>query len=275
MNDGAEMRGKDLLSTLLRMQDQHGHELDLILDHIAALVLVGHETTSTALNFTLYNLAHNKPVQDRLREELTSFSNAQPTYDDFLNRLPILDAVTKEAMRFHPAVSHTERVAMHDDVLPLRNPVRDPATGDTVNRVVIKKGQTIHVSQMAVNRSKTIWGPDADQFKPERWLTTLADCSDGEKEGVVNVRPPPPNATQGWSGTFTFIEGPRICIGLRLALFEYKLILSDLIKNFEFLPVPGEDGIIETMFSSSTQPYRKGKREAGVTIPLRVRSLQV
>lgn len=69
---------------------------------------------------------------------------------------------------------------------------------------------------MAINRSKAIWGPDGDQFKPERWLTTLPDTGNGDKEGIVSPLPPPTSATQGWSGTFTFIEGPRICIGLRL-----------------------------------------------------------
>lgn len=76
-----------------------------------------------------------------------AFPNAQPTYDDFLNRLPILDAVTKEAMRIHPAVSNTERIAMRDDILPLRTPVRDPRTGELVNSVVIKKGQVSALSR--------------------------------------------------------------------------------------------------------------------------------
>ncbi|KAG9009824.1 hypothetical protein FRB94_013563 [Tulasnella sp. JGI-2019a] len=270
--NGAEMKGKDLLSTLLRMQDLHGDELDQILDHIAMFTLVGHETSAAALNFTLYNLAHNKPAQDRLRQELRAFPSAEPSYDDYLNRLPILDAVTKEAMRIHPAVMHTERVAMKDDVLPLRYPIRDPKTGEGIRSLVIKKGQTIHVSHMAINRSKAIWGEDASEFKPERWMSTLPDNDNG-KPGVVHAIPPPPGSTQGWNGTFTFVEGPRICIGLRLALFEYKVILADLIKNFEFLPVEGPDGLIETVFSSTGQPYVIGKKTEGVKIPLRVRCI--
>ncbi|KAG9003357.1 hypothetical protein FRB94_003180 [Tulasnella sp. JGI-2019a] len=140
MND-AEMKEKDLLSRLLRMQDIHGYQLDEILDHIAMFTLVGHETSAAALNFTLYNLAHNKPAQDRLRQELLSFPLAEPTYDDYIHRLPVLEAVTKEAMRVHPAVMQTERVAMKGDVLPLRNPIRDPTTGEELRSVIIKKGQ--------------------------------------------------------------------------------------------------------------------------------------
>ncbi|KAG9003359.1 hypothetical protein FRB94_003182 [Tulasnella sp. JGI-2019a] len=264
-----ETKENDLLSTLLRIQDAHGEDLDLILDHIATFILVGHETSAATLNFALYNLAHNKPAQDRLRQELLSFPSSEPTYEDFLSKLPVLDAVAKEVMRVHPATMHTERVAEKDDVLPLRNPVRDPRTGKEVRNVTIKKGQTIHVSHMAINRSKAIWGEDASEFKPERWLSTVSDGDDGEC--TVQALPPPAGSTQGWNGMFTFFEGAHMCIGFRLALFECKVILSDLIKNFEFLPVEGPDGLIETVFSSTTQAYVIGKKAEGVKMPLRVR----
>ncbi|KAG8862244.1 hypothetical protein FRB96_001823 [Tulasnella sp. 330] len=268
MNDGSDMKGKDLLSTLLRMQDVRGNELDEILDQIAMFTLVGHETSAASLNFTLYNLAHNKPAQDRLRQELLAFPSGEPTYDDYLNRLPMLEAVAKESLRIFPPVMHTERVAMKDDVLPLRNSIRDPKTGKEMHNISIKKGQTIHVSHMAINRDKSVWGEDASEFKPERWMSTIPNTNNCE-QGATHALPPPTGSTQGWNGTFTFLEGPRICIGLRLALFEYKVILADLIKNFEFLPVEGPDGLIETVFSSTGQPYVIGKKSEGVKIPLR------
>ncbi|KAG9035967.1 hypothetical protein FRB95_010175 [Tulasnella sp. JGI-2019a] len=241
-------------------------------DLLAFSSLGGHETTSSTLNFTLYNLAHNKPAQDRLRQELLSFPSVEPTYDDYLDKLPVLDAVTKESMRFHPVAMHTERVAMKDDVIPLRTPVRNPKTGEEVKSVMIKKGQTIYVSLMAINRSKAIWGEDASEFKPERWMCALPASDKGEPD-AMQALPPPVNATQGWNGMFTFVEGRRTCIGLRLAVFEHKVILADLIKNFEFLPVDGPDGLIETVFSSTTQPYVIGKKAEGIKIPLRVRCI--
>jgi len=57
------------------------------------------------------------------------------------------------------------------------------------------------------------------------------------------------------------------------ALFEYKVILAALIKAFEFLPVEGPTGNIETRFTGTTQPYVVGREEEGVTIPLRVRCI--
>jgi len=60
----------------------------------------------------------------------------------------------------------------------------------------------ISVSSMAINHSKAAWGPDADEFRPERWMSTNKVAASG--------------LTQGWSGMFTFLEGPRICIGYRM-----------------------------------------------------------
>ncbi len=94
-------KGKDLLSTLLRMQNVQGQELDQLLDHICTFVMVGHETTSATLNFTLMELARNKEMQDRLRKELTEFQGSgpggEPTYEELQTKLPYLDAVCKEA----------------------------------------------------------------------------------------------------------------------------------------------------------------------------------
>ena len=59
------------------------------------------------------------------------------------------------------------------------------------------------VPTIAINRNHTVWGPDAEEFKPERWL-------EGAKQPGSNT------LTQGWNGIFTFIEGPRLCIGYRL-----------------------------------------------------------
>jgi len=259
-DDPAVKGGKDLLSTMMRLGEAEDQDLDQLLDHIATFVLVGHETTSSAINFTLMELARNKDIQDRLRQELLDFHgsgpNGQPSYEDYQSKLPFLDAVSKEAMRIWPPVSHTERVAQKDDILPLRFPITS-ASGEEMTSIRIKKGQVINVSSIGINRNASVWGPDAEVFRPERWLNP-------------EQLPAPTSLTQGWSGLFTFIEGPRICIGMRLALFEYKVILSTLLKHFEFLDAGAK---VVTQFSSTTQPYLEGQPEAGVQIPMLVREL--
>ncbi|KAG9035945.1 hypothetical protein FRB95_010153 [Tulasnella sp. JGI-2019a] len=277
--EGGELRGKDLLSRLMRLQDTETQDVDIILDHISTFCIAGFETTAASLNFALYNLAHNIPMQDRLRRELRDFVSSgetgEPTYDELINKLPILDAVVKETMRLHGSISHTERVALEDDVLPLRFPVKHPRTGEETRSIPIKKGQVIYISHLAVNRVHSVWGPDSAEFKPERWLAATPgfDVSSLDMKGVSPL-PPASSLSGGWNGLDMFLEGPRVCIGMRLALFEMKVMLSTLIKAFEFLPVVGPDGKIETVFSCTLQPFVAGRMDEGVKIPLRVREAQ-
>jgi cytochrome P450 len=78
-----------------------------------------------------------------------------------------------------------------------------------VNSLVIAKGTTIQVSITAINRSEVFWGPDAKEFKPERWL--IEGGLDGAKE------------IQGHRHLLTFSDGPRTCLGKGFALAEFKV----------------------------------------------------
>lgn len=59
--------------------------------------MAGHETTSQTLSYTLWELARNPDKQSRLREELIDYGGRDPSYDDFMNKLPYLDAVCRES----------------------------------------------------------------------------------------------------------------------------------------------------------------------------------
>ncbi|KAG9003800.1 hypothetical protein FRB93_010816 [Tulasnella sp. JGI-2019a] len=74
----------------------------------------------------LYDLAklENKPIQDRLRAELSAISSAEPSMEE-LNTLPYLDAVIRENLRFNAVASSVMREADRDDVIPLSIPIVD------------------------------------------------------------------------------------------------------------------------------------------------------
>jgi cytochrome P450 len=74
------------------------------------------------------------------------------------------------------------------------------------------------ISMIALHRSSEIWGPTADEFDPKRWLNP-------KEEFKSNFMP--------------FLTGARSCIGNKVALNEFKVILSLLIRNFVFQPVEG------------------------------------
>ncbi|KAG9109692.1 hypothetical protein FRC07_008273 [Ceratobasidium sp. 392] len=252
----SETKQKNLLSTLvgLAAKGELDASSDELLDHASrlcfTLILVGHETTSGSLTWALYELAKKPEYQIRLREEIMSLGR-EPTYDDLMSGMPFLDAVMKEMHR--PGSSHTERVALKDDVLRLRKPVYNDR-GHKVTEIPIKAGQLIQIPSISLSHLKSVWGPDAEVFDPERWLDP--------------ARIPSPSETcAGWNGLFIFSEGARSCIGYRLAILEFKVILATYIRHFVFHDT---GATVKQKFSTTLQPYVVGEEDKGGQLPLRV-----
>ena len=192
----------------------------------------------------------------------------EPTYDDFADpdRLPYLDAVCKEIMRMFPPSARNEKVAEEDDVIPLRHPIRG-ADGSWIKAIPVRKGQVIHIPSIGVNRDEDVFG-DAGVFRPTRWLVGRGGaveakyCTPGER-GL----PPADQMAGGWSGLFTFSAGPRICVGMRLALFEYKGIITTLVRSFRF----HDTGVtITTRQGATLAPRVKGREHEGINLPVKL-----
>ena len=220
-----------------------------------------------ALGFTIWTLAQNSDIQTKLREEVRTFAG-EPTYDDLMdpNRLPYLDAVCKEVMRMFPPLARAEKVAEQDDVIPLRHPICG-ADGSWVKSIPVKKGQVIHIPLISINRDEVVFG-DADVFRPTRWLVGRGDAAEAKyctlgEHGI----PPADQMCGGWSGLLTFLEGPRICVGMKLALFEYKAILTTLIRTLQF----HDTGIAISMLNSTMLfPRVKGREHEGINLPVKL-----
>jgi cytochrome P450 len=90
----------------------------------------------------------------------------------------------------------------------------------------------------------SLWGPDAREFRPSRWLdlskshtSTTKDPNDMKNTTSFNSDS---NAGPGvWPNIMTFIDGPRRCVGYKLALMECKILLFTLVRSFTFEPVEG------------------------------------
>lgn len=143
---------------------------------IRTLLLAGHETTSTALSWGLLELAKHPEIQTRLRKEIheieasikargrVSFIAAD------LDNMPYTQACLKEILRFHPPAYHTHRAAGKDMVIPLSKSITTKS-GKEIKEVAVPKGTRIIMSVAAYNRDKAIWGEDAHEFNPDRWLS--------------------------------------------------------------------------------------------------------
>ncbi|KAJ7088775.1 cytochrome P450 [Mycena belliarum] len=251
----------DLLSVLLRAnmspdipESQRMTDAEAIAQ-IPGFFVAGHETTSSATSWALHALSLNKAVQVKLREELMSLSTDNPTMDE-LNSLPYLEMVVRETMRVHAPVVFINRMAMEDDVLPLAKPYIDK-NGHAHESLPIPKGLVMHVPIQTIHTDPEIWGPDAAEFRPERW------------EKVPNAA----NAIPGvWANLLTFFGGPHNCIGFRFSLVEMKTLLFTLLRALEFEPAVPKGGIAGSS-SLLQRPVVVGEPENGSQLPLIVKPL--
>ncbi|KAG2035768.1 cytochrome P450 [Suillus americanus] len=253
MNMSGRDEEKSIIGLLIKSEDQDA-ELHMSKEEMKVLLLAGYETTSISLTWALIELSRHPGVQTSLRDELLAFG-ADPTYDQLKANLPYLDAVVHEILRLHPPVGELTRIAAADDVIPLSEPVRT-VSGEMMDSVSIAKGTLITISVAAINRSSAIWGPDAKEFKPDRWLTE--DGISGKAKEV-----------QGHRHLLTFIDGPKTCLGKDFAITEFKTVLSVLVKNFVFEMRDGPDTPVEVARGILPRPRVVG--EDGIGVPLRVR----
>ena len=149
-------------------------------------MFAGSDTSSLNLTWTLWLLAKNPEVQDRLREELStihcpeSFEELSMDEIDSLygnvSELPYLDKVIKEALRLVPPIHSSLRVAVQDDVIPTSQPYKIQKPGGAVtvtSPISVAKGTIIHIPIEAFNLDKSVWGPDSWEFKYDRQFLFL------------------------------------------------------------------------------------------------------
>jgi cytochrome P450 len=186
---------------------------------IPTFLMAGHETSSTLMCWLLLELASNPSTQASLRAEchahpLPTLSQGSEPLNvaelNALDKLPLLDAVIRETMRVHSPAPCVHRAAVKNDVIPLARPFVD-RDGFLRESIAINKGDAVYISISTVDRLVELWGPDAKEWKPERWL------SEQGRNGV-------PDAVKGvpgvWSNMLSFLGGERACIGFRFSLYE-------------------------------------------------------
>ncbi|KAK0245118.1 cytochrome P450 [Armillaria nabsnona] len=229
----------DIISVLGRARLAGKLQDDEIEAQLMTFVIAGHETTSTSLCWLLYELAVHSEHQSIIRTELKQSND----YDS----MPFLNAAIKEALRLYPVAHSLIRTAPHDDVLPLSG-------GKTL---AITKGQTLACSVYLYNRLPSLWGDDAEEWNPARFLDKALPVSLGV-----------------YANLMSFSAGSRSCIGWRFAIMEMQTILANLILHFEFSLPEGGVEILRFPSSPSVVPVVKGKAHLGSQLPLRVKVLQ-
>jgi cytochrome P450 len=197
--------GDDLLSMLLRAQDEDGSRMtDVQLrDEAMTLFLAGHETTALTLSWTWYLLAQHPAVEAKLAEEWhAALAGRLPTPDD-LPRLGYTEQVIQEAMRVYP---------------PVYLIGREPLTDVELGGYGVRRGTTVFFSQWVSHRDPNYFD-DPETFRPERW-------SDGLAKRLPKY------------AYYPFGGGPRVCIGNGFAMMEAVLLLTTLGRRWRFTAEP-------------------------------------
>ncbi|KAJ3514909.1 hypothetical protein NLJ89_g2097 [Agrocybe chaxingu] len=171
--------GNDVISILMRAnmfapEEEKLSEKELH-GQVTSLTFAATDTTSGALTRTLHLLAMHKDAQEKVRKEIQDARKDCGGEDipyDTLVHLPYLDAVCRETLRLYPPLAVINRTTRADVILPLGNPVKG-IDGIDIHQLEIPNGTDVFISIIASNRNPEYWGPDALEWKPERWLGTL------------------------------------------------------------------------------------------------------
>ena len=224
IKEGKSEQQKDIIAIIMRSGDFSD---DYLVNQLLTFLAAGHDTTASALTWTIYLLATNPQIQDRLRGECHAHLDGKPVSDIDASHfdaetMPYLTAVCNETLRLYATVPVTGREA----VKPTQ-----------IGEQLIPQGTTAMMSPWAINRDKTLWGPDADEYKPDRWL----DGPDAAYGGASTKSP---------LALLTFLHGPRSCIGQGFARLEMKCLLAVLVMRFQFdLANPEEEVQVGGLFT--------------------------
>ncbi|KAL3861960.1 hypothetical protein ACJMK2_007967 [Sinanodonta woodiana] len=198
----------DFLDILLTAKDESGVGLtqEEIRNEVDTFLFEGHDTTASAISWTLCSLAEHPEIQCKVYEEINSVLHDSESDDlqwEDLPKLEYLTMVIKEGMRFHGPVFAVQRQFTKDFELD----------GHT-----FPAGTIVTVQILNLHHNKDVWD-NPEEFIPERFSKENSAKMDSYQY-------------------VPFSAGPRNCIGQHFAMHEMKVVISKLIHRYKFEPEP-------------------------------------
>nr|QWK52409.1 cytochrome P450 96A1 [Isatis tinctoria] len=183
-------------------------------DMILSFMLAGRDTTGSALTWFFWLLSKNPETTTKIRQEINSIQSPR-TNDDSdpfnpqeLNKLVYLHGALCEALRLYPPVPFQHKSPTKPDILPSGHRV------DASTKIVF--------CLYSLGRMKSVWGEDASEFKPERWIS-----ESGRSIHVPSFK------------FLSFNAGPRTCLGKEVAMTQMKTVAVKIIQNYDIKVVEG------------------------------------
>ncbi|CAI0474444.1 unnamed protein product [Linum tenue] len=200
--------GDDLLGMMIEASETtKGAKMNMneIMDECRTFYFAGHETTSNLLTWAIFLLTMHQEWQHKLRDEVLRECGMEIPDADSLSKLKLVNMVLLETLRLYSPAIEMMRMAPQDMKL---------------GKLQIPKGTILSIPVLKIHRSKELWGDDANEFKPMRFVNG------------VSMAATHPNAF------LPFGMGPRVCIGQNFAMMEAKSVLALLLQRFSFTLSP-------------------------------------
>lgn len=216
-DDNFDPTKPDFLQYFIESKSTHPDIVDegTIMGYLLLNLIAGADTTAITMHALFYHCLKDQRIWKRLVAEVRAnvhldASDACPYAT--ARAMPYLEAVIKETIRYHPAVSMCMERVVPADGLTLPDGRHVPA------------GAFVGMNPYIVGRNKGVFGPDADDFRPDRWLQR-----EGEEDDEAFKR-----RMQAWgNASIAFGGGSRICLGRNLSQMEVYKVVPTLIARFD------------------------------------------
>lgn len=242
---------KDMLQHFIEAKDRDGNPntFEHVLPEAGNVLGAGADTVSIGIRAIIIYLLENPSTYKTLQNEVDEFyekniQEGEISYQQCLS-LPYLQAIVKESGRMYPSIVY-------------QIPRYVPPEGIIIAGHRIPPGTAAGISAMSMNRSKPIFGEDANIFRPERWLEDEARARYMDSL-LATVCPLCRCKTD-----LEFGYGSRTCIGKNIALVEMNKYIAQLIRHFDFEFVNKERPyVIQSMwFALQKEMYLRFKDRA-------------
>ncbi|KAK1272666.1 Cytochrome P450 89A9 [Acorus gramineus] len=176
----------------------------------------GTDTTSTALQWIMANVVRGQRVQERILEEVRDVvrEEAEKVKEEEIQRMPYVKAVVLEGLRRHPPGHFVLPHAVSEEVC--------------VDGYVIPKNATVNFTVAEMGWDEKVW-EEPMEFRPERFLSGGEVAEGVDITGSREIKMMP------------FGVGRRICPGMGLALLHLEYFVANLVREFEWKAVEGEE----------------------------------
>ncbi|RYP65890.1 hypothetical protein DL771_008074 [Monosporascus sp. 5C6A] len=240
----------DFLDCYLEAMEKYPEVVDepRLMSYILVNVGAGVDTTATTLRAIFYLSLKHRRVWRKLEAQILSASFTElPVSYSQARAVTYLEAVIRESMRLWPGSCFAQERYV-------------PPGGLTLpDGSFVPEGVAVGFNAYVIHRNKDVWGDDAEDFRPERWLQSEAESTEQFKERLRLMN----------SSDLSFGAGSRKCLGINFATMEIYKTVATLIAVFEFeLADPTQEWKIHnSMFPRQSGIDLKIKRREGVTVP--------